>query len=107
MKLEKLRPHFQPAWSFLVALGHALQEGENELSALDAFWLGLIDEVLGSSDLPLTRYFAEFHPDPEPEALPVAAAEATPAEEVPGPGTDEPPNDGNSLPPAAPLPETP
>ena len=69
-RLTKLRPHFQPAWSFLVALCHALQEGENELSALDAFWLGLIDEVLGQANLPLTRYFAEYHPDPEPEALP-------------------------------------
>jgi hypothetical protein len=66
-KLEKLRPHFQPAWSFLVALCHALQEGENELSAIDAFWLGLIDEVLGRSDLPVTRYFAEFQPDPPTE----------------------------------------
>jgi len=63
-KLAKLRPHFQPAWSFLVALCHALQEGENELMALDAFWLGLIDEVLGYRGLPLTRYFAEYQPDP-------------------------------------------
>jgi ATP-dependent protease ClpP protease subunit len=69
-KLAKLRPHFQPAWSFLVALCHALQEGENELSALDAFWLGLIDEVLGHRDLPLTRYFAEYQPDPPADAPP-------------------------------------
>jgi ATP-dependent protease ClpP protease subunit len=69
-KLTKLRPHFQPAWSFLVALCHALQEGENELSALDAFWLGLIDEVLGHTGLPIRRYFAEYTRDPEPEVLP-------------------------------------
>jgi hypothetical protein len=67
-KLDKLRPHFQPAWSFLVALCHALQEGENELSALDAFWLGLLDEVLGEPDLPLRRYFVEHHPEPESAA---------------------------------------
>jgi hypothetical protein len=42
-KLEKVKPHFQPLWSFFVALCHALQEGENELNARDAFWLGLID----------------------------------------------------------------
>jgi hypothetical protein len=78
-KLEKVRPYFQPLWSFFVALCHALQEGENELTALDAFWLGLIDEVLGSTSLPLTRYFAEYQPDPEPPALP-----ATTASEPPG-----------------------
>lgn len=75
-KLAKLRPHFQPAWSFLVALSHALQEGENDLSALDAFWLGLIDEVLGQKNLPLTRYFAEYQADPQPEELPPPAETA-------------------------------
>lgn len=69
-KLAKLRPAFQPAWSFLVAMCHALQEGENELLAIDAFWLGLIDEALGQTGLPLRRYFAEFQPEPEPEPLP-------------------------------------
>jgi ATP-dependent protease ClpP protease subunit len=88
-KLAKLRPHFQPAWSFLVALCHALQEGENELAALDAFWLGLIDEVLGQPNLPLTRYFAEYQPDPEPAALPAPTAEGVPAEGAPGPAPEE------------------
>jgi ATP-dependent protease ClpP protease subunit len=84
-KLAKLRPHFQPAWSFLVALCHALQEGENELSALDAFWLGLIDEVLGHRDLPLTRYFAEYQPDPPADApLDPPAVEAQKAPPVAG-----------------------
>jgi ATP-dependent protease ClpP protease subunit len=80
-KRAKVRPHFQPAWSFLVALCHALQEGENEISALDAFWLGLIDEVLGQYGLPLKRYFAEFRPDPkleEPEVTPTLTPEALP-----------------------------
>lgn len=63
--LEKVRPHFQPLWSFFVALCHALQEGENELSGADAFWLGLIDEVIGMPHLPLTRYLAEYQADPE------------------------------------------
>lgn len=70
-KRAMVRPNFQPAWSFLVALCHALQEGENEISALDAFWLGLIDEVLGQDGLPLKRYFAEFQPDPQQEAVEV------------------------------------
>ena len=49
---------------------------------MDAFWLGLIDEVLGHRDLPLTRYFAEFQPDPPADApldpLAVEAQEAPP-----------------------------
>ena len=91
-KLEKLRPHFQPAWSFLVALCHALQEGENELSALDAFWLGLIDEVLGNANLPITRYFAEYQTDPEPETLPEAIGPAAPAgAAAPGLADEHPP----------------
>jgi len=65
-KLEKVRPYFLPFWSFFVALCHALQEGDNELTPTDAFWLGLIDEVIGHPDLPLTRYFAEHQEDPKP-----------------------------------------
>lgn len=63
-KLNLLRPVFQPFWSFFVALCHALQEGENQLSPIDAFWFGLIDEVIGHTDLPLTRHISEFKPDP-------------------------------------------
>ena len=93
-KRAMVRPHFQPAWSFLVALCHALQEGENEISALDAFWLGLIDEVLGQYGLPLKRYFAEFQPDSQPEEI----------GPIPGPvETEAPPAlEGESAPPAPP-----
>ena len=66
-KIDKVRPHFQPLWSFFVALCHALQEGENDLTAMDALWLGLIDEVVGS-DAASLRFIAEFRPDPEPAA---------------------------------------
>ena len=31
--------------SFFVALCHALYEGENELTAMDAVWLGLVDTI--------------------------------------------------------------
>jgi len=96
-KLQKLRPHFQPAWSFLVALCHALQEGENELSALDAFWFGLIDEVLGQTALPLRRYFAEYQEDAKPDTPP----NANPEDALP----NEPPIP-NELP-APPAPESP
>jgi ATP-dependent protease ClpP protease subunit len=62
--VEKVRPILQPIWSFFVALCHALQEGENELTATDAYWLGLVDEVIGEDALWTTRYLEEFTPDP-------------------------------------------
>jgi hypothetical protein len=75
-KLEKVRPQFQPLWSFIVALCHALQEGENELTATDVFWLGLIDEVIGANDLPSLRMVREFTPDPEPAQIEAPPANA-------------------------------
>jgi ATP-dependent protease ClpP protease subunit len=74
--LEKVTPYFQPLWSFFVALCHALQEGENELTGVDAFWLGLIDEVIGMPSLPVTRYIAEYQADPEPVALKIPPPDA-------------------------------
>ena len=62
--VEKVRPILQPIWSFFVALCHALQEGENELTAIDAYWLGLVDEVIGESDLWTMRDLFEVQPDP-------------------------------------------
>jgi hypothetical protein len=73
-RIDKVRPQFQPIWSFFVALCHALQEGEdNYLKATDAYWLGLIDEVIGET-FTTPRWFAEFSQDPAPDA---------PAPEVP------------------------
>lgn len=66
--IRKVRPLLEPLWAFFVALCHALQEGENELTATDAFWLGLIDEVMGDSALPSLRLIAEYQHDP-PAAL--------------------------------------
>lgn len=62
-RLERLRVALRPIWFFFVALCHALQEGENELSAHDAYWLGLIDEIIGDDSLPCTRMFVEFDPE--------------------------------------------
>jgi ATP-dependent protease ClpP protease subunit len=66
---EKVKPLLRPLWLFFVALCYALQEEDNELSATDAFWLGLIDEVIGGpSDLFPFRLLIENVPDPaEPE----------------------------------------
>jgi len=74
-RLEKARRYFQPVWAFLVALCHALQEGEeNYLTALDAYWLGLIDEVIGFPELKSMRLLSEFHPDPPNDMPPETAA---------------------------------
>lgn len=58
--VEAVRPKLRPVWSFFVALCHVLQQGENQLTGTDAFWLGLIDEVVGVRDLPSFRLFAEY-----------------------------------------------
>jgi ATP-dependent protease ClpP protease subunit len=75
--LAKVQPPVQPVWSFFVALCHALQEDENELSSTDAYWLGLIDEVIGEGGLATSRWFEEWQPDPQPPAPQVSqSAEA-------------------------------
>lgn len=61
--VKRARPLLQPLLSFFVALCHALQEGENSLTAVDAYWLGLIDEVVGVNLLSY-RNFDEYQPDP-------------------------------------------
>jgi ATP-dependent protease ClpP protease subunit len=67
--IAKVKPSIQPLLSFFIALCHALQEDDNELSAVDAYWLGLIDEVNGADDLLTLRWFAEWKTDePKPEA---------------------------------------
>lgn len=62
-RIEKLREILVPLWLFFVALCHSLQTGENTLSARDAYWLGLVDEVLGDPGLPSLRLLVEFQPD--------------------------------------------
>jgi ATP-dependent protease ClpP protease subunit len=77
--VEKVAPVLEPLWSFFVALCHALQNGENELTARDAYWLGLVDEVVGEK-LFAIRHFMEFTPDPPtPDSPPQDGAELAPA----------------------------
>ncbi len=64
---ETIAPFVEPLTSFFAALCHALQEGENELTAEDAYWLGLIDEIVGRDDLLCLRHFEEDKPDPVEE----------------------------------------
>ena len=67
--VEKARPVLRPVWSFFVAFCHALQEGENDLTARDAFWLGLIDEVIGEEGLPSYRMISEYKPDEQKQGI--------------------------------------
>jgi len=46
-----------------MALCYALQEEENELTATDAYGLGLIDEVVGIPEIQPERLTMEAEPD--------------------------------------------
>ncbi len=63
---EKLSPILQPLSAFFAAFCHALREGENELTSTDAYWLGLIDEVIGDNSLLCLRHFEENPPGAVP-----------------------------------------
>jgi hypothetical protein len=47
---------------FFISMCRALQEGENFLSGEEAYWLGVIDEVAGRTDLPCMRVVMENSP---------------------------------------------
>jgi ATP-dependent protease ClpP protease subunit len=59
------QPLFQQLIGLFSALCHALQEGENILTGRDAYWLCLVDEVVGEP-LPCVRILFEYKPDPKP-----------------------------------------
>ncbi|MEM7010389.1 MAG: hypothetical protein AAF585_02795, partial [Verrucomicrobiota bacterium] len=46
--VESAEPRLHPLWYFVVSLSRCLQEGENSFTPSDAYWLGLVDEVIGS-----------------------------------------------------------
>ena len=50
--IEGAYAKIEPLWSFTVGLRGLLNRGENPLGARDAWWLGLIDEIIGT---PTTR----------------------------------------------------
>lgn len=76
--IEKVQTPTEPLWMFFVALCHALQEDDNELTATDAYWLGLVDEVLGDSSLLTTRWFAEYVEDKPAVPAPTESGKVLP-----------------------------
>ncbi len=65
-RVEKLSPVLLPLWLFFGSICHVLQEAENPLTPEDAFWLGLVDEVMGAN-LPTLRRLVERSPMPKQE----------------------------------------
>jgi hypothetical protein len=59
---EKVEHRIHPLWYFVVCLFRLLQQGEFSLTARDAYWLGIVDEVIGVSDLPTQRLIFEIQP---------------------------------------------
>lgn len=59
--LERVRA----LWYFYVSICRLLQEGENYMTPAEAYWLGLVDEVIGSS-LPSVRTILEADETPGP-----------------------------------------
>ena len=68
---QLVKPILRPLWLFFIATCYELQNEENVLRAEDAFWLGLIDEVIGASEelFPFRRLM-ENKPDPTPSNVP-------------------------------------
>lgn len=67
---EQTKDRFRPVWHFLVSVCRALQQGENRLSAYEAYWLGLIDEVPGSNLFTLREMVENQNTVPVPSPLP-------------------------------------
>jgi hypothetical protein len=64
-------PRLEPLWYYTVSLCRALFEGENRLTPEDAYWMGIIDEVIGTN-LVGFRIVAEQETTPKPVPSPAA-----------------------------------
>ena len=67
---EKVEQRIHPVWYFVVCLFRLLQQGEFSLTALDAYWLGIVDEVIGALDLPTQRLILESQPSAPAQGQP-------------------------------------
>lgn len=59
---EAVQELLRTLWFFFVSICRALQKDDYWMIAEEAYWLGLIDEVIGRSDLPCPRVFIEYPP---------------------------------------------
>jgi ATP-dependent protease ClpP protease subunit len=59
--VDKTQQRIRPLTYFAFYLCRILQEAENRLTATDAYWLGIVDEVMGSG-LPSLRQLVESTP---------------------------------------------
>jgi ATP-dependent protease ClpP protease subunit len=60
-------------WYLTVSIARALLEGENQLTAKDAYWIGAIDEITGDAEHYGMRSVAENDdPSPAPISQPIA-----------------------------------
>ena len=66
---QKIGEKLRPIWFLLVSIGRLLQKGEFRLSAEDAYWLGLIDEVIGREDLHSLRQIVEYTDGPDSDKV--------------------------------------
>lgn len=65
-----VRGILSPLWFFFVSICRVLQLDDYWMSAEEAYWLGLIDELIGRTDLPCPRVFLEYPPaDPDQQAV--------------------------------------
>jgi len=55
----RVESKMHPLWYFVVSLFRLLQQGEFALTPRDAYWLGIVDEVIGATDLPCPRLLLE------------------------------------------------
>lgn len=67
--LEHMEMRMEPLWHFVYSLCKRLQQSENPLSATDAYWLGIVDEVLGTQ-LPNVRELVENAPEAKSAEIP-------------------------------------
>lgn len=64
---EKAHPTLEPLWYYTVSLCRVLLQDENRLTPADAYWMGIIDEVIGTN-LVGFRVVAEEPQNPKPPA---------------------------------------
>jgi ATP-dependent protease ClpP protease subunit len=73
---QRAEPKLQPLWYFIVSVCRLLQQKENPLTGLDAYWLGIVNEVVGNN-LPSLRQVVEWEKAPSkptPESGPPTAS---------------------------------